>query len=165
LQQISQSVPPPEKPSPHTARKKIKTQKLKKRTENTHQTKSKKEETTPRRTRKRKKTEEQERRRRQKNKKEEADRRTRKKNKKPRKKHKKEAQNNIQHKTKPNHEKQHVQASKVKITKQFHYLSIIPAAVFQTKNIYLAERKTPTYTSTARKVQYTRSFSNSLPRC
>jgi hypothetical protein len=30
LQQISQSVPPPEKPSPHTARKKIKTQKLKK---------------------------------------------------------------------------------------------------------------------------------------
>ena len=165
LQQISQSVPPPEKPSPHTARKKIKTQKLKKRTENTHQTKSKKEETTPRRTRKRKKTEEQERRRRQKNKKEEADRRTRKKNKKPRKKHKKEAQNNIQHKTKPNHEKQHVQASKVKITKQFHYLSIIPAAVFQTKNIYLAERKTPTYTSTARKVQYTRSFSNSLLRC
>jgi hypothetical protein len=41
LQQISQSVPPPEKPSPHTARKKIKTQKLKrklkKETENTHQ--------------------------------------------------------------------------------------------------------------------------------
>jgi hypothetical protein len=41
LQQISQSVPPPEKPSPHTARKKIKTQKLKKKlkkgTENTHQ--------------------------------------------------------------------------------------------------------------------------------
>ena len=41
LQQISQSVPPPEKPSPHTARKKIKTQKLtkklKKGTENTHQ--------------------------------------------------------------------------------------------------------------------------------
>jgi hypothetical protein len=30
LQQISQSVPPPEKPSPYTARKKIKTQKLKK---------------------------------------------------------------------------------------------------------------------------------------
>jgi hypothetical protein len=30
LQQISQSVPPPEKPSPHTARKKIKTQKPKK---------------------------------------------------------------------------------------------------------------------------------------
>jgi hypothetical protein len=29
LQQISQSVPPPEKPSPYTARKKIKTQKLK----------------------------------------------------------------------------------------------------------------------------------------
>jgi hypothetical protein len=71
LQQISQSVPPPEKPSPHTARKKIKTQKLKKRTENTHQTKSKKEETTPRRTRKRKKTEEQERRRRKKKKTEE----------------------------------------------------------------------------------------------
>jgi len=62
LQQISQSVPPPEKPSPHTARKKIKTQKLKKRTENTHQTKSKKEKTTPRRTRKRKKKEEQEKR-------------------------------------------------------------------------------------------------------
>jgi hypothetical protein len=41
LQQISQSVPPPEKPSPHTARKKIKKQKLKKKldkgTENTHQ--------------------------------------------------------------------------------------------------------------------------------
>jgi hypothetical protein len=37
LQQIRQSVPPPEKPSPHTARKKIKTQKLKKETENTHQ--------------------------------------------------------------------------------------------------------------------------------
>jgi hypothetical protein len=30
LQQISQSVPPPEKPSPHTATNKIKTQKLKK---------------------------------------------------------------------------------------------------------------------------------------
>ena len=30
------------------------------------------------------------------------------------KKHKKEAQNNIQHETKPNHEKQHVQASKKK---------------------------------------------------
>jgi hypothetical protein len=41
LQQISQSIPPPEKPSPHTARKKIKKQKLKKKfekgTENTHQ--------------------------------------------------------------------------------------------------------------------------------
>jgi len=41
LQQISQSVPPPGKPSPHTAGKKIKTQKLKKKlkeeTENTHQ--------------------------------------------------------------------------------------------------------------------------------
>jgi hypothetical protein len=33
LQQISQSVPPPEKPSPHTARKKIKKQKLKKKFE------------------------------------------------------------------------------------------------------------------------------------
>jgi hypothetical protein len=50
--------------------------------------------TTPRRTRKKKKTEEQERRSKQ-----EA---------------KKEAQNNIQHETKPNHEKQHVQASKEK---------------------------------------------------
>jgi hypothetical protein len=42
LQQISQSVPPPEKPSPHTSKKKIKTQKpkkkLKKGTENTHKT-------------------------------------------------------------------------------------------------------------------------------
>ena len=105
-------------------------------------------------------------RRRQKNKKEEADRRTRKKNKKPRKKHKKEAQNNIQHKTKPNHEKQHVQASKVKITKQFLYLSIIPAAVFQTKNIFSGKENAHLYTSsTARKVQYTRSFSNFLSRC
>jgi hypothetical protein len=64
LQQISQSVPPPEKPSPHTARKKIKTQKLtkklKKGTENTHQTKYKKKEE-DRRTRKKKQTEEQER--------------------------------------------------------------------------------------------------------
>jgi hypothetical protein len=33
LQQISQSVPPPEKPSPHTARKKIKEKKLKKKLE------------------------------------------------------------------------------------------------------------------------------------
>ena len=37
LQQISQSVPLPEKPSPQAARKKIKTQKLKKETEITHQ--------------------------------------------------------------------------------------------------------------------------------
>ncbi len=139
MQQISQSIPPPEKPSPHTARKKIKTQKLKKETENTHQSPDKKEED--------KKTEEQEeRKRRQTNKKEEeVDRRTRKKNKKPGKKHKKEAQNNIQHKTKPNHEKQHVQASKEKITKQFLYLSIIPKSSVPEEKIYPAERKTPTY--------------------
>ena len=103
MQQISQSVPPPEEPSPYTASKKIKTQKLTK--------KAKKEQKTPTRSRNihvktlqklvtlalllnnkspprqnpRKKKQplaEQERRRRQKNKKEEADRRTRKKNKK-----------------------------------------------------------------------------------
>jgi type IV secretory pathway VirB10-like protein len=66
--------------------------------------------TTPRRTRKKKKKEEQERRR-------------RKKNKKPRKKHKKEAQNNIQHETKPNHEKNNTYRLK--------------------KEKYTAERETP----------------------
>jgi hypothetical protein len=90
LQQISQSVPPPEKSSPHTARKKIKTQKLKKKfkkgTENTHQVTeySCKDKIQERRNNpSQNKKEEQERRTRNKTKKEETTpRRTRRKNKK-----------------------------------------------------------------------------------
>ena len=69
------------------------------------------------------------------------ERSTRKKNKKPRKKHKKEAQNNIQHEIKPNHEKQHVQASKRKnIQRKGKFplpASPHPVSSFQVRSIVL----------------------------
>ena len=175
LQQISQPVPPPEKPSPHTARKKIKTQKLKKKlkkeTEKTHQTKSKKEETTPRRTRKKKhrrtrkkktKTEDQKRRRsRKKNKKEETT---------PRRTRKKKKTEEQERRNKPSQHKIETkilngERNKNRSSLSFLYPLIIPAAVFQTKNIFSGKENAHLYTSsTARKVQYTRSFSNFLSR-